>query len=218
MRDAEAPGLPLLGLVAAHPAGRARARRTRRASTSTGASPRACASAASRRWRPSTTGTCRRRCRTRAAGRRATSSSASPSTRALVLDGLDDVVDDWMTHNEPWVTSFLGYAYGTKAPGLHDWPPRSALRTTRCSRTASSCASSARRAARGRIGITLDLTVANAGERRRRRTAAALRLDGHHNRWFLDAVLRGGYPADMVELLRAARRPARRRPRRRPRD
>src|SRR5207248_2637584 len=29
---------------------------------------------------------------------------------------------------------------------------------------------------------------------------AALRLDGHHNRWFLDAVLRGGYPADMVDF------------------
>ena len=26
------------------------------------------------------------------------------------------------------------------------------------------------------------------------------RLDGHRNRWFLDPVLRGGYPADMVDL------------------
>jgi beta-glucosidase len=30
--------------------------------------------------------------------------------------------------------------------------------------------------------------------------AAAGRLDGHHNRWFLDALLRGAYPADVLEL------------------
>ena len=55
-----------------------------RASTSTGAWPRGCASAASSRSRRSTTGTCRRRCRTAAAGRRATPPSASPSTPALM--------------------------------------------------------------------------------------------------------------------------------------
>ncbi|HSS81890.1 MAG TPA: family 1 glycosylhydrolase, partial [Gaiellaceae bacterium] len=47
---------------------------------------------------------------------------------------------------------------------------------------------------RGEIGITLDLTHVT-GE-----PEAARRLDGHRNRWFLDPVLRGGYPADMVEL------------------
>jgi beta-glucosidase len=26
----------------------------------------------------------------------------------IVFDALDDVVGDWVTHNEPWVTSFLG--------------------------------------------------------------------------------------------------------------
>ena len=55
----------------------------------------------------------------------------------LVLDGLDDVVDDWVTHNEPWVTSFLGYAYGTKAPGLQrlaDRDSRGAPRAARARR------------------------------------------------------------------------------------
>jgi beta-glucosidase len=47
---------------------------------------------------------------------------------------------------------------------------------------------------RGEIGITLDLTHVT-GE-----PEAARRLDGHRNRWFLDPVLRGGYPADVVEL------------------
>jgi beta-glucosidase len=47
------------------------------------------------------------------------------------------------------------------------------------------------------VGITLNLTpmrpVTAADE------DAAWRLDGYHNRWFLDPVLRGFYPADMLE-------------------
>jgi beta-glucosidase len=52
----------------------------------------------------------------------------------------------------------------------------------------------------GRIGITLDLTVARPASDAPEDGAAAQRLDGHHNRWFLDALLRGAYPADMLEL------------------
>ena len=51
-----------------------------RASTSTSGSSTGCSSAASSRWRRSTTGTCRRRSRTTAAGSTATPSTASPST------------------------------------------------------------------------------------------------------------------------------------------
>ena len=55
----------------------------------------------------------------------------------LVFDGLGDRVDDWITHNEPWVTSFLGYAYGVEG-ARRDATGRAASRprTTRCSRTA----------------------------------------------------------------------------------
>jgi beta-glucosidase len=112
----------------------------------------------------------------------------------LVFDALGDLVDSWITHNEPWVTSFLGYAYGSKAPGVADWSAALAA--------AHHVLLSHGRAARayrdgggtGEIGITLDLTDVS-GE-----PGAARRLDGHRNRWFLDAVLRGTYPIDMVEL------------------
>jgi beta-glucosidase len=50
------------------------------------------------------------------------------------------------------------------------------------------------------MGITLNLTVARAGRDRDDDRAAAQRLDGHFNRWFLDPLFRGSYPADMVEL------------------
>jgi beta-glucosidase len=52
----------------------------------------------------------------------------------------------------------------------------------------------------GEIGITLDLTVAEPASELDEDAAAARRLDGHHNRWFLDAVLQGAYPDDMLAL------------------
>ena len=112
----------------------------------------------------------------------------------LVFDGLGDLVDTWITHNEPWVTSFLGYGYGVKAPGVADWSE--ALAAAHHALLSHGRAVHAYRegGGRGEIGITLDLTHVT-GE-----PEAARRLDGHRNRWFLDPVLRGGYPADLVEL------------------
>jgi len=112
----------------------------------------------------------------------------------LVFDGLGDLVDNWVTHNEPWVTAFLGYAYGTKAPGLRDW--HTALAAAHHVLLSHGRAVTAFRDGNpsGRIGITLDLTHVY-GE-----PEAGRRLDGHRNRWFLDPLLRGGYPADMVDL------------------
>ena len=118
----------------------------------------------------------------------------------IMFDALGDVVPEWITHNEPWVTSFLGYAYGSKAPGISDWP--TALRAAHHSLLAHGAAVRAFRERGGdsRIGITLDLTVATPASDSPEDEAAALRLDGHHNRWFLDPVFRGAYPADTLEL------------------
>jgi beta-glucosidase len=117
----------------------------------------------------------------------------------LVFDGLGDLVADWTTHNEPWVTSFLGYAHGTKAPGAKDWARAIAASHHVLLSHGTVVRAFRESGRRGRIGITLDLTVvrpAGDGEADR---AAAQRLDGHHNRWFLDPVFRGSYPADMLE-------------------
>jgi beta-glucosidase len=119
---------------------------------------------------------------------------------AIVFDHLGDLVSDWITHNEPWVTSILGYAYGVKAPGISDWPI--ALRAAHHSLLAHGAAVKAYRdgGGTGTIGITLDLTVANPATPSPEDEAAAARLDGHHNRWFLDPVFRASYPAETVEL------------------
>jgi beta-glucosidase len=118
----------------------------------------------------------------------------------LVFDGLDGLVSSWVTHNEPWVTSFLGYAYGTKAPGVTEWPKAVAAAHHALLAHGAAVQALRARSAEQRIGITLDLTVARAATVRPEDQAAALRLDGHHNRWFLDALFRGSYPDDMLSL------------------
>ena len=69
------------------------------------------------RWPRSTTGTCRSRWRTAAAGWTATPPRRSPTTPLVVHDRLGDRVRLWATHNEPWCAAYLGYAAGMHAPG-----------------------------------------------------------------------------------------------------
>src|SRR5690606_32748541 len=53
------------------------------------------------------------------------------------------------------------------------------------------------------LGITLNLTVADAADPAEPADVdAARRIDGQFNRWFLDPVFRGSYPADILEDFR----------------
>src|ERR671933_192941 len=105
-----------------------------------------------------------------------------------MFDALGDCVHDWITLNEPWVVAFLGHAYGTKAPGEKDWSL--ALRAAHHLLLSHGATANAFRAGRrdGRIGITLDLTVVRPATSEPADDAAAKRLDGHRNRWFLDPL------------------------------
>ena len=121
---------------------------------------------------------------------------------AVAFDALDGLVEWWITQNEPWVTAFEGHGYGTKAPGQQDWP--TALRVAHHVLLSHGLAVRAfrdRNGAGGRIGIALNLTPAYPLNGTLEDRAAAHLMDGFHNRWFLDPVLRGGYPVDMVDEL-----------------
>jgi beta-glucosidase len=112
---------------------------------------------------------------------------------AAMAEELGDVVDAWITHNEPWVVAFLGHAEGVKAPGIRDWP--TALRVSHHLLLSHGWAAQALRAkSDAPVGITLNLGPVRSDD-----PAAALRMDGYMNRWFLDPLLRHRYPEDMVE-------------------
>ena len=53
-----------------------------------------------------------------------------------------------------------------------------------------------------RVGITLNLSPHYPASDSPEDREAVRRADGAGNRWFLDPVFRGEYPADMVEQLR----------------
>ena len=109
--------LPLLDVVATDPARPARATSTLPGSTSTSGWSTACSTAGSSRWRRSTTGTCHRRSRTRAAGSTATPSTVSRSTPGWSAERLSDRVEHWIPVNEPNVAAMLGYGLGTARAG-----------------------------------------------------------------------------------------------------
>jgi beta-glucosidase len=126
----------------------------------------------------------------------------------LTAGALGDVVAGWITHNEPWVVAFLGHAIGTKAPGERDWAR--AVRASHHVLLGHGLGLEALRAtlpAGTPAGITLNILPVAAASDRPEDEAAAERMDGHLNRWFLDAVLRGSYPEDVLELYAGAGAP-----------
>ena len=116
-----------------------------------------------------------------------------------VSSRLGDRVAHWITHNEPWVVSWVGYGWGHHAPGGES--DADALATAHHLLLSHGRAVEIlRRSSPGsQVGITLNLDHAYAASGDPADVAAALWVDGFHNRWFLDPIFRGAYPEDMVE-------------------
>ncbi|TCL61942.1 broad-specificity cellobiase [Hydrogenispora ethanolica] len=120
---------------------------------------------------------------------------------AYLFDVLGDRVKKWITHNEPWVVAFAGHFQGRHAPGLTDLPL--AVQVTHHLILSHAKAVQAYRASKhgdGQIGITLNLYPSVPASDSESDRAAATLVDGHNNRWFLDPVLKGEYPADILRL------------------
>lgn len=116
----------------------------------------------------------------------------------VVAARLGDRVRDWITINEPEVAAFVGHAHGRHAPGLRD--PRLALRVAHQLLLAHRTASAAIRAEvpHARVGISLNLAPVHPASGAEEDVAAAARVDGYLNRWYLGALTGRGYPSDMV--------------------
>ena len=119
---------------------------------------------------------------------------------SAMFERFGDRVDHWQTHNEPWVTAFMGYIGGEKAPGVYnDWPK--ALRVSHHLLLSHGLAVQALRAGRfasAKIGIAPNLNPTQPFTESPEDVEAALVWDGFLNRWFLDPVFKGRYPEDML--------------------
>ena len=126
----------------------------------------------------------------------------------VVAERLGDRVTHWITHNEPWVVAWVGYGWGEHAPGRTS--PADAIAATHHLLLSHGLACQAIRAASSaaRVGIALNLTDAVPASEKPEDSAAAAELDGEQNRWFLDPLFRGEYPADVAERFAPLAPPA----------
>ncbi len=124
---------------------------------------------------------------------------------AIVVRALGDSVPIWITLNEPWCSSWVGYARGDHAPGLHNLGLAAAA--THHLLLSHGLAVQALRAAlpAAKVGIGLNLSPIRAASEHPDDRAAAQRCDGNLNRLFLDPLFRGAYPPDMLEHYSAQR-------------
>lgn len=111
---------------------------------------------------------------------------------------LGDRVGAWTTHNEPWCVATLGYEEGCHAPGHRD--PAEALRVAHHLLLSHGWATEAiRREVPGAaVGLALIHSPAHPATDSAADQDAARWFDGFFNRWYLDPVLRGAYPADAI--------------------
>lgn len=114
---------------------------------------------------------------------------------------LGDAVPIWITLNEPWVTSFVGYWYGGHPPAIKDMP--TALLAAHNLMLAHGKAVRAFRemGMKGEIGVTLNLNPGYPASESQEDIQAAQRMNEFSNGWFLDPILKGKYPEGLAGLL-----------------
>ena len=117
----------------------------------------------------------------------------------VVAERLGDRVRDWFTVNEPLCSAWLGHLEGSMAPGAKDLAL--AVPASHHLLLGHGLAASAVRAAVSgpvRLGAVVNLSPCEPASGSPADQAAALRADGHTNRWWLDPLYGRGYPADMI--------------------
>ena len=116
-----------------------------------------------------------------------------------VVARLGDRVPNWITQNEPWVVSWLGYGLGQHAPGRRSHVDALAAAHHVLLSHGRAAEVLRRDAPDARVGVTVDLYPMYPLTDSPADIEAARRLDGSRNRWFLEPVLGLGYPSDMLE-------------------
>lgn len=117
---------------------------------------------------------------------------------SVVAEHLGDRVRYWITHNEPWCVATLGHESGEHAPGHRN--PTEALRVAHHLLLSHGWAAEAirQKAGTAEVGIALILSPATPFSSDEADREAARQFDGAFNRWYLDPLFLGCYPADAV--------------------
>jgi beta-glucosidase len=123
----------------------------------------------------------------------------------VVARRLGDRVPWWVTLNEPWCVAYWGYGLGTHAPGIADM--QSAVVAAHHLLLAHGLALPRIRQQaypQARIGITLNLTPVSAADDQVETLQGLEQNDVLYNRWCLDPLFHGKYPARLFADLTVA--------------
>jgi beta-glucosidase len=115
---------------------------------------------------------------------------------AITHAALADVIKHWMTLNEPWCSAFLGYGNGEHAPGRTEGAD--SLKAVHHLLLGHGLTLQAIRSPENSVGIALNPAPVHAASSREEDRDAARRADGLRNRLFLEPLLLGKYPADVL--------------------
>jgi len=116
----------------------------------------------------------------------------------VVARTLGDRVTDWITHNEPWCVSVLGYEQGEHAPG-HKSVPEMLVAAHHVLLSHGLAVPRIRSHTPGaRVGITLNACPGQPASISDADVAACRLFDGLFNRWYFDPIFGRGYPGDVV--------------------
>ncbi|CAA9226979.1 MAG: GH1 / GH5_19 [uncultured Blastococcus sp.] len=119
----------------------------------------------------------------------------------IMAEALGDRVRRWTTLNEPLCSAWIGHLEGRMAPGLRDL--RGAVHASYHLLLAHALGAEALRAsapATPSVGIVVNLSPIEPASGSEEDRLAAVRADGHVNRWWLDPLHGRGFPQDMVEV------------------
>lgn len=117
---------------------------------------------------------------------------------------LGDRVKHWMTFNEPWVFTFIGYGTGRHAPGRTSWADYLAGMHHFLLAHAGAVPVIRQNSASASVGLVLNLNWADAASDSAEDQAAVARAMSFQNNWILDPLYRGQYPADMTAIYEEA--------------
>lgn len=116
-------------------------------------------------------------------------------------EAFGDRVNTWITLNEPWCVSWLGYSNGVHAPGKKDFN----LAIASSHHTALAHAAALRSIKKVRpdsvVGLTVNMNNIHneSPDDKEVRDFAALN-DSNLNRWWIDAFTTGIYPKNLIEV------------------
>jgi beta-glucosidase len=119
-----------------------------------------------------------------------------------VFKELNNSVKFWITHNEPFCASILGYYFGIHAPG-HKNIKEALIAAHHILLSHGFAVESFRDlgSKESKIGIKINLTPSFPASNSKEDIEASYRSDGLSNRWFLDPVFKSSYPEDMKKIF-----------------